>query len=162
MDYYWMLRRAPQRSDWQKSRNNRGSLGGSSDAELSERRGWTMPGSIFEEYKLREGTHCEPRCYNLLAYTAYCLYIPLYLTGPMITYNAFVSQIYRPMRIPWRPVLQYGCRVVVWFFATGLLLRYSYYYGILTSSKVLWISMAPWQVCYVAGRLVLKKIFYLS
>lgn len=32
--------------------------------------------------------------YNFIAYFCYVFYIPLYLTGPTMTYNAFVSQVW--------------------------------------------------------------------
>jgi hypothetical protein len=32
--------------------------------------------------------------YNLVTYLAYILYAPLYLAGPIITYNAFASQVF--------------------------------------------------------------------
>lgn len=37
--------------------------------------------------------HVPQDQYNLVTYLAYILYAPLYLAGPIITYNAFASQV---------------------------------------------------------------------
>ena len=34
--------------------------------------------------------------YNFVAYIVYCLYPPLYIAGPIITFNSFSSQLINP------------------------------------------------------------------
>lgn len=49
-------------------------------------------------YKLRTDTP-RPLCeYTLVHYLAYLFYVPLYVAGPMSSFNAFVSHIYVPQR----------------------------------------------------------------
>jgi D-alanyl-lipoteichoic acid acyltransferase DltB (MBOAT superfamily) len=36
---------------------------------------------------------CQKQDYSFLNYLAYVLYSPLYLAGPIITFNYFVSQV---------------------------------------------------------------------
>ena len=51
---------------------------------------WLLPNSdslCFQEKPVSEAQ------YNLVAYLAYLLYAPLYIAGPIITFNAFASQV---------------------------------------------------------------------
>lgn len=45
---------------------------------------------LFQEKPVSEAQ------YNLVAYLAYLLYAPLYIAGPIITFNAFASQVFLP------------------------------------------------------------------
>eukprot|EP00743_Colponemidia_sp_Colp-15_P015621 GILK01018860.1.p1 GENE.GILK01018860.1~~GILK01018860.1.p1 ORF type:complete len:384 (-),score=4.35 GILK01018860.1:23-1174(-) len=60
-------------------------------------------------YKLRTDTpHPLPE-YNLVHYIAYLFYVPLYIAGPMSSFNAYVSHLYIPQR--W-----FGVRESAWYF----------------------------------------------
>jgi len=97
-DYYWMLQNIPL-SDRLKSQIRHAHEKG----ELQFHANWQPKqeelgiGISFKdeekEYNLRAEVHQPMSDYNLLYYYSYCLYIPLYIAGPIITYNAFVSQI---------------------------------------------------------------------
>jgi D-alanyl-lipoteichoic acid acyltransferase DltB (MBOAT superfamily) len=43
--------------------------------------------------KMRNGRSLKTAEYSYLNYLIYCLYVPLYLAGPIITFNNFVSQV---------------------------------------------------------------------
>ena len=46
-------------------------------------------------------------------YIAYVLYPPLYIAGPIITFDDFVTQFRSPPSIPVRTIVGYGARFVV-------------------------------------------------
>lgn len=45
------------------------------------------------EYRKRVTTSLPEEEYSLLNYFAYCLYPPLYIAGPIVTFNDFVWQV---------------------------------------------------------------------
>lgn len=47
----------------------------------------------------RVETHLSPGQYGLVPYLLYLLYPPLYVAGPIITYNSFTSQAQAPLRV---------------------------------------------------------------
>lgn len=47
----------------------------------------------------RQRVHHAASWYGAPLYALYCLYPPLYLTGPTITFNDFVCQLRRPRRV---------------------------------------------------------------
>lgn len=64
MDYYWMCRKNPIREYKNQS-----------------------------EYSKAQETHRPEEDYGLLQYFAYNYYVPLFLAGPVITFNAFIAQV---------------------------------------------------------------------
>ncbi len=67
MDYYWMLQ---------------------TKERLLSMRNQQM------DHKQRVETALEGKDYNIFYYLTYCLYAPLFLSGPIITYNDFVNQVF--------------------------------------------------------------------
>ncbi len=45
-----------------------------------------------------------PYYHGLLPYLEYCLYPPLYIAGPIMSYNSFASQRASPLGLTWRQV----------------------------------------------------------
>lgn len=45
-----------------------------------------------------------PYYHGLLPYLEYCLYPPLYIAGPIMSYNSFASQRAAPLGLTWRQV----------------------------------------------------------
>ncbi|CAD2217606.1 hypothetical protein AGDE_06699 [Angomonas deanei] len=66
-------------------------------------------------YKLRTDYPRETSEYNLLFYFAYVLFPPLYIAGPMMSYNAFVSYLHTPTTLSrsWKFILTYTVRIIV-------------------------------------------------
>ncbi|KAJ2522446.1 glycerol transporter [Coemansia sp. RSA 1939] len=63
--------------------------------------------------KQRIEQSCAAADYSLANYWAYLTYPPLYLTGPIITFNNFVSQMRDPPQtVSWRLIGAYGARLV--------------------------------------------------
>ncbi|PJF19189.1 hypothetical protein PSACC_01031 [Paramicrosporidium saccamoebae] len=71
----------------------------------------------------------------------YVLYPPLYLAGPIITFNNFYSQIQRPMRPSTMEVLTYALRWVVSFLTIEVMLHYCYVVAIKNNQA--WIDFRP-------------------
>jgi len=44
--------------------------------------------------KLRQDAHAVD--YSLTSFIGYCFYLPLYLAGPILSYNAWISQVKSP------------------------------------------------------------------
>ncbi|KAJ2081969.1 glycerol transporter [Coemansia sp. RSA 988] len=55
---------------------------------------------------------CVSREYCFTNYWTYLMYPPLYLTGPIITFNDFVAQMRQPSVGSWRATVLYGVRLV--------------------------------------------------
>jgi D-alanyl-lipoteichoic acid acyltransferase DltB (MBOAT superfamily) len=49
-----------------------------------------------EDYRKRVSTSLPENEYSLLNFIAYCLYPPLYIAGPIMTFNDFIWQV-RPL-----------------------------------------------------------------
>ncbi|WVR08917.1 hypothetical protein IAU60_005976 [Kwoniella sp. DSM 27419] len=62
------------------------------------------------DYRKRVTTPLPPGEYNLVNYIAYCLYPPLYIAGPIITFNDFMWQIRNPVTITRRAQISYAIR----------------------------------------------------
>lgn len=64
-------------------------------------------------YERRMDTSLPASSYSFVAYFAYLFYVPLYLTGPIITFNAFRSQIDTPQRTHSKKTVAIYCIRVV-------------------------------------------------
>lgn len=71
-------------------------------------------------------SHHEPEDFSYSNYLSYILYPPLFLAGPIITFQSFNSQIKRPPTIPRRSILAYAIRFAVCFLTMELVLHYMY------------------------------------
>ncbi|KAK9450771.1 MBOAT, membrane-bound O-acyltransferase family-domain-containing protein [Limtongia smithiae] len=65
--------------------------------------------------------------YNFKNYLAYLLYTPLYIAGPILTFNDFMYQSKRPLpSVSLRRTLLYGLRTLICIFVMELILHYMY------------------------------------
>lgn len=88
----------------------------------------------------------QPQDFSFRNYVAYAIYAPLYLTGPIVTFNDFVSQSrYRAATIESRRTLRYGVRFVLCLLAMELVLHYNYV-GAISQSSPNWGSYTPAQL----------------
>ncbi|EPS93672.1 hypothetical protein FOMPIDRAFT_1033595 [Fomitopsis schrenkii] len=97
MDYYWACNKA-----------------GPSD-----------PGGSLTD-KQRSTVRHSLETYSYANYIAYVLYPPLYIAGPIMTFNDFMWQIYRPLTISTRAKLAYLARFVVCFMTMEFILHFIY------------------------------------
>lgn len=62
--------------------------------------------------KERIQTPCSHVDYNYFYYLVYILYTPLYICGPIITFNDFMSQMRTPCsKLTWKYVMIYALRL---------------------------------------------------
>ncbi|ORX97731.1 MBOAT-domain-containing protein [Basidiobolus meristosporus CBS 931.73] len=138
MDYYW-------------------SLSDSSRASL-------LPSTAVEptNEKERVNTPCSPSDYNYIYYLAYILYTPLFLAGPIITFNNFISQVLRfPSKaLSIRNTIIYGLRVLASILLMEILLHCFYVVSI--SKAKAWSGFSPLEmgmVGYLNLKLIWLKLF---
>lgn len=88
----------------------------------------------------------EPSAFNPLNYVAYVLYSPLYLTGPILTFNDYISQQrYPPPSLTRTRTILYGIRFVLTLLCMELVLHYIYAVAISKSSPN-WSLYTPAQL----------------
>ncbi|AEO54054.1 hypothetical protein MYCTH_2296135 [Thermothelomyces thermophilus ATCC 42464] len=127
LDYYWSLDRRASSPIEKKQLD---------PANLSERD--------------RIATPAAPHDYCFRNYLAYAIYGPLYLTGPIITFNDYISQQrYRPATLSTPRTLKYGIRFALVLLAMELILHYDYV-GAISKSRPDWSSYTPAQISLLA------------
>ncbi|KAH7884850.1 MBOAT, membrane-bound O-acyltransferase family-domain-containing protein [Phlebopus sp. FC_14] len=86
---------------------------------------WACPESALTE-KQRAATPHPLDQYSYANYLAYVLFPPLYIAGPIVTFNNFMWQLRRPLDIPWRTVLGYLMRFLICFLTMEFILHFMY------------------------------------
>eukprot|EP00741_Cyanophora_paradoxa_P009852 tig00001657_g9543.t1 len=116
-DYYWALRARPSPVDVRSK----------------------------SEYTRRQETSLPARCYSLPACLAYALYVPLYIAGPITSFNAFYSHMLWPQRaVPLRRALLLLARALLVFLGIDVSLHFLYYYGVVEYG--LWRELPAWEL----------------
>ena len=64
--------------------------------------------------------------YSWQNYLAYVLYPPLYIAGPIITFNSFIEQIKKQQRTPLKAIAAYAVRFTACFLTMEVILHYMY------------------------------------
>lgn len=64
--------------------------------------------------------------YTYMNYIAYALYAPLYIAGPIMTFNDFMWQLSRPIAVPVRTTISYLLRFVVCLLTMEFILHFMY------------------------------------
>jgi D-alanyl-lipoteichoic acid acyltransferase DltB (MBOAT superfamily) len=82
-------------------------------------------GAGFTE-KQRKATAHPLENYSLMNYISYVLYPPLYIAGPIITFNDFMWQLRKPLVIGKEKVLRYLFRFLVCFVTMEFVLHFMY------------------------------------
>ncbi|OTB05074.1 hypothetical protein M426DRAFT_320131 [Hypoxylon sp. CI-4A] len=130
LDYYWSLDRRSF-SPIEKQVD---------PAALSERDRVTIP--------------AQTKDFSFRNYVAYAIYAPLYLTGPIITFNDFISQLrYKSASIETWRTFRYGVRLVLTLLAMEVFLHFIYVQAISKANPV-WGE-------YTAGELSILSYFNL-
>ncbi|KAI0126430.1 putative glycerol:H+ symporter [Xylariales sp. AK1849] len=111
LDYYWSLDRRSH-SPLEKQLD---------PAALSERDRVSIP--------------AQPKDFTFRNYVAYVIYAPLYLTGPILTFNDYISQgRYQIATIETPRTLRYALRFVLTLLAMEVMLHYDYVQAISKAS----------------------------
>ncbi|KAE8450609.1 hypothetical protein EG329_005953 [Mollisiaceae sp. DMI_Dod_QoI] len=127
LDYYWSLNRR-----------------GGSPIEKKQ----LDPANLSE--RDRVGTPANAKDYNFRNYIAYAIYAPLYLTGPIITFNDYISQLkYPPASIETSRTIKYGIRFLLCLLAMELLLHFDYCVAI-SKGDPNWSDYTPAQLCLLS------------
>jgi len=76
--------------------------------------------------KQRASTFHELEAYSFLNFIAYAVYPPLYIAGPIMTFNDFFWQTKKPLAIPTRSVVYYLLRFLICLLTMELIQHYMY------------------------------------
>ncbi|KAK1301266.1 hypothetical protein QJS10_CPB12g00973 [Acorus calamus] len=92
--------------------------------------------------------------YSFITYVCYLVYAPLYIAGPIISFNSFASQLDMPQK-SWsaRQVTWYGGRWILCLFLMELMTHFFYYNAFAISG--LWMHLSPLEV-FIIGYGVLN------
>lgn len=87
-----------------------------------------------------------PEDYSYQNYLAYALYAPLYLTGPILTFNEYISQQrYAPKSLDSARIIRYGIRFIVCLLTMEVMLHYIYAVAI-SKAQPAWEIYTPFQI----------------
>ncbi|KAF1938616.1 MBOAT-domain-containing protein [Clathrospora elynae] len=135
LDYYWSLNSRASSPIEKKQLD---------PSNLSERDRVTIP--------------AKPSDYSFCNYFAYTMYSPLYLAGPIITFNDYISQQrYRPHSITSKRTTMYAIRFIVVLLTMEIMIHYMYMVAIF-HAKPDWSQYTPAQLSML-GFLNLKHIW---
>jgi D-alanyl-lipoteichoic acid acyltransferase DltB (MBOAT superfamily) len=102
------------------------------------------PSSLSE--RERVSTPARHQDYSFRNYLAYVLYSPLYLAGPIITFNDYISQVkYTPKSVTRQRTTLYGIRFLICLLTMELVLHYIYAVAIFKSQPS-WSTYTPFQL----------------
>ncbi|KAF4980697.1 hypothetical protein FZEAL_3365 [Fusarium zealandicum] len=131
LDYYWSVDRSNSNALEKKQLD---------PAALSERD--------------RVSISADIRDFNFRNYVGYAIYAPLYLTGPIITFNDYISQCkYRAASIETNRTIRYGVRFLLVLLSMEVILHFDYI-GAISKGRPEWRS-------YSAAQLSLLSFFNL-
>ncbi|KAM3448869.1 hypothetical protein MY3296_007413 [Beauveria thailandica] len=136
LDYYWS-RDKDQAGIFESKTPKKKQL---DPANLSEKDRISIPADVND--------------YSFRNYVAYTIYAPLYLTGPIMTFNDFISQAkHRPSSIETPRTVRYAVRFLLVLLAMELILHYDYV-GAISKASPVWAD-------YTAAQLSLLSFFNL-
>ncbi|KAI9846904.1 MAG: glycerol transporter [Sclerophora amabilis] len=91
-------------------------------------------------------TPAKPHEYSFRNYVAYTLYSPLYLAGPIVTFNDYVSQLrYPAASITNSRTILYGVRFILCLLCMEIMLHFLYAVAI-CKAKPAWETYTPFQL----------------
>ncbi|KAH8596665.1 glycerol:H+ symporter-like protein [Bisporella sp. PMI_857] len=100
--------------------------------------------NLSERERVR--TSGSPKDYSFRNYFAYALYAPLYLTGPIVTFNDYISQSkYPAASVEIARTIKYGIRFLLTFLCMELVLHFDYCVAISKTGPV-WSDYTPAQL----------------
>ncbi|KAG0197258.1 glycerol transporter [Mortierella sp. GBA30] len=85
--------------------------------------------------------------YCFLYYLAYALYAPLFLSGPIISFNDFISQLRYPKTIPTKTLCMWAGRLVFALLTMEFTMHYMYMVAI--SKRQAWDNDPILQICMI-------------
>ncbi|KAF8588242.1 MBOAT-domain-containing protein [Ramaria rubella] len=102
--------------------------------------------------KQRPRTSHALETYNVANYIAYVLYPPLYIAGPILTFNDFFWQLHQPpspnnSSTSKASIISYLARFLLCLLTMELILHYMYVVAIKDTSA--WLSDSPMELCMI-------------
>ena len=86
--------------------------------------------------------------YSLLNYLAYVTYTPLFIAGPILTFNDYLYQTYHPLpSINMKRTFKYGLRLLFCIFIMEFLLHFVYVVAV--SKAKAWDGDTPFQISMI-------------
>ncbi|KAI0706413.1 MBOAT-domain-containing protein [Earliella scabrosa] len=85
--------------------------------------------------------------YSFVNYVAYAIYPPLYIAGPIMTFNDFMWQLRRPVNVSWRGFFGYLVRFVVCIMTLEFILHFMYVVAI--KDRKAWVGLSAAELCMV-------------
>ncbi|KAF9113358.1 glycerol transporter [Mortierella sp. AM989] len=126
LDYYWSLK---------QSRENIPKEDGEDRIKISQ------------TDKERVSTPSFTEDYNFTYYLAYTLYAPLYVAGPIMTFNDFISQLRYPKDIPTKTLMMWMVRFVNCLLTMEFTMHYMHMVAI--SKRQAWDNNPTLQICMI-------------
>ncbi len=112
--------------------------------ELLKHHGSCEACKIEDCEKYRSMVSPEPEVYNALSYLSYVLYLPLFMAGPIISFNNFAYQVERPTKnINKRFIIKYGLRVLAILLTFEVMLHFMWVVAIKDTAS--WIGFTGTQ-----------------
>lgn len=142
MDYYWSL-------DYPATRPTEvGSAHQLSSRSDNHKKKQLDPSALSE--RDRVNIPAEPSAFSPRNYIAYVLYAPLYLTGPILTFNDYIAQQrFAPPSVTRSRTFLYGLRFFLTLLCMELILHYIYAVAISKASPD-WSMYSPGQLSMLA------------
>ncbi|KAG0376065.1 glycerol transporter [Mortierella sp. AD032] len=100
-----------------------------------------------ESDKERVSTPTFTEDYNLVNYLAFTLYAPLYVAGPIMTFNDFISQLRYPKVIPGKDLAMWLARLIFCLFTMEFMMHYMHLVAI--SKRQAWENDPILQICMI-------------
>ena len=98
----------------------------------------------------RIATPAAAKDYSFRNMVAYALYAPVYLTGPIISFNDYISQLkYPPNTIETSRTIKYGIRFLLCLLTMELVLHFDYCVAI-SKADPDWSDYTPAQLCMLS------------
>jgi len=109
-------------------------------------------------YFIAQEQHLNKTQYDLSHFLAYVFYLPLYIAGPIISFNAFIAQVYTPQTTySSRQLTRSLISILLVMLGLEIVLHYSYYYAF--NENGMWREFRGVEVC-VTGYLVLNFMYH--
>lgn len=102
------------------------------------------PASLSE--RDRVGIPAKSQDYSFRNYLAYTLYAPLYLAGPIVTFNDYMSQVrYKAQSVTMSRTILYGIRFLICLLTMEIMIHFIYAVAI-TKAQPVWEVYTPFQL----------------
>ncbi|KAF4597198.1 glycerol transporter [Pleurotus pulmonarius] len=109
------------------------------------------PGKLDIDSNLNEKTRVSTvhslEMYSFINYLSYAIYSPLYIAGPIMTFNDYLWQHRKPMSITWRYTLGYLLRFLVSLLTMEFILHFLYVVAI--KNKKAWGGDTPAEISMI-------------